>query len=256
MISSNNADSTTMSSSDSASLDLNVRMDVKQQLENNCKRIRKRYASFVSGICKHLVKKEVTVGELRTFLGRLPALEDRKDFKSLFREADTINAMFDLIGDKFASFLHYDIFQSILDEYCTESEKCSEALKYSKHIKDYINQHSIQDFMQISPTLKKYTNDSTKLHLKIDIEKSCKIAEVVDFERTIADILEIRQSMLQLHRIDDGCVTLTFLIPSVVAENILKLTKKQIKKLQCLSVLWLECGIYKIDLKEQGWLLG
>ena len=232
-------------------------MDLKQQLQNNCDKIRKRYASFVSDICKLLIYKKVSIEELQTFLSRLPALEDSDDFKSLSREAVTIHAMIDLIGDKFASFLYYDIFQSILDKYCSDAEKCSDVLKYSVHLKDYINQHSIEEFILINPTLKKFISDSKEVHLKIDIKKTSKIAEVVEFERTIANILDIKQSMLHLYKIEDGCIILTFHIPTAVAEKVFNagLTEKQIKRLQHSPVLWLKCGDYKINPTEheQGW---
>ena len=241
---------------ESVSLDPRVRMDL-EQLQNSCDQVRKRYASFVSRICEHLNNKKVAVAELRTFLSRLPALEDSDDFKSLSRGADTINAMIDLIGDKFASFLYYDIFQSILDEYCSDAEKCSDVLKYSVHLKDYINRHNIEEFILINPTLKKFISDSKEVCLKIDIKKTSKIAEVVEFERTIANILDIKQSMLHLYKIEDGCIILTFHIPTAIAENIFDtgLTERQIKRLQHSSVLWLKCGIYDINFK-QGWYTG
>lgn len=214
-------------------------MDLEKQLQNNYDRIRNRYDSFVSSICEHLINKRVPVGELRTFLGRLPALEGNEDFKALLKKANMINAVIDLIGDKFPSFLQYSIFQSILDEYCSDAEKCCDVLKYSEYLNAFIDQHTVHNFMLMNPTLVKLTTDSEKLHLKkIDIVKTTKVAKAVVFERFIADTLYIRQSMLNLYKIEyiNGYVTLTYLIPKAVAKKFFfadaKLNQKQIEKLQ------------------------
>ena len=238
----------------SGSIHPDVLMDLRHQLQLNCDQIRERYASFVSRLCRHLNRKKVPVHELRTYLCRLPELEDNKEFLSC--EPDTINGIIDLIGNRFASFLHYGIFQSILNEYCSDEEKNCDVMKYSEHLKDYIKKHNIKEFLDINPILMKLTKNSKKLCLKIDIEKTTKIAEVMDFERTIARILEIRPSSVKLFKIENGCVILTFLIPDVIADNIFSATKtrlsrKQIEMFQRSSVRWLECDGYHFEIQSQ-----
>ena len=65
-------------------------------------------------------------------------------------------------------------------------------------------------------------------------------------KRAIAKILNINSVAFKLCDIKDGCVQATFLIPTTVAEIVFNelnfLSKEQVKQLQDLAVLRLECN--------------
>lgn len=224
-----------------------VREDVEQQLELDLEAIQQRYALFVSSLCRSVIQKGITVQDLCLYLMNLPALEcnydDKKHkllsgVKAKLQETTTIHGIFTLLSLECASFLNYGVFQSILDDH--DIVQNSDALRYSKHLKDYLDMHKISEFLEINPRLEKFTNDaSKKLILKFNIALSSRVTRVLDLKRTIAKILRLLPSALQLVGIEEGCLIVTFLIPSFASD----FTPEQIREFQALSsVLWLKCG--------------
>jgi hypothetical protein len=233
-------------------LDPNVRMDLEYVLQKNSDKIQEQYASYVYHLCERLKDKKITVEQLRTFLIRLPHQCGLSKIKSkLERTENTLNSIFDLIGDECASFFHYDIFQSIQKEYCTAEDCENPKMKYSKHFKDYVSLHKITEFFKINPKLKtKYTTDeSRELTFKIEnIDMSDKLGKIVNVRKAIAAILDTIPSALRLINIEEGCILVTFLIPTALAEVVYRTSAHQREQLRSLSVLRLRCGDYLLDL--------
>lgn len=97
---------------------------LKQQLEISRKHIMTRYASFVSCLCDSIEEAGVTVPRLRTFILNLPAFKEHHGELKVFGEIDCeikkackINDIFDVLSSKYASYLNYEIFQSILEKF-------------------------------------------------------------------------------------------------------------------------------------------
>ena len=80
-------------------MDPTMHMDLEFQLKNMSDAIQRRYALFVSCLCDCVKDThKVTVENLRTFLLRLPALENDEEHSLLFpmvkkelKKANTIN---------------------------------------------------------------------------------------------------------------------------------------------------------------------
>ena len=237
-----------------------VRLDLEHQLECNLKKIEDQYADYVTCICESLETKCITTKKLSSYLLRLPALKlpvdtDNQQHKLLdglrteLRKAETI----DEIVDRHSSFLDCGIFQKIVKHYSinkNQTDENNEILKYPEHLKDYIEKHKLSEFMKINPELSKLTNDSEELTLKFEIDLlEYRLANLVQLKRTIAKILEVQPSTLRLLHIEEGCVVITFLVPSSVAHFIFPsgkvLTAQQMKRFRDLSALWLKCcGCY------------
>lgn len=231
-------------------------MDLEHQLQCNFNEIHERYASFVYCLCECLKQKEITVKQLRTFILRLPPQCGLSGIKARLEAADSLNAIFDLIGDECASFFHYDIFQSMKKEFCTASDCENPKLMYSEHFKKYVELHKISKFLCINSNLKtKYTDASKELTFKIDNIRMCdKLGKIVALRQAIATILNVKPSALRLVGIEEGCMVVTFLTPTAVAEciffaygNMLKISEKQKQDFQSLSVLWLKYGSFEFD---------
>ena len=243
--------------SNKPSMDPAVCKDLQYILRLKRKKIIEQYACYVSRICECVNEKHITVNELRTFVYRLPAFTSDCDeidcllsgIKDELEGKNSINKIFDLIGDKCASFLNYTIYQAILDKYCRDIE-CEE-FKYPDKLKAYIDEHSIEDLFKANPQLKKCSSivkSKELLQLKIDVKPTSKAARVFDLQNALCEILHLAPSALELFSIEEGCVIVTFLIPASVAEKIflptMKLTEKQEETLKAFSVLWIKCGSY------------
>ena len=246
-------------------LDPKVHKDLEHQLKLEQKWVKNRYASFVSCLCNCLEVKRVKVVDLRTFILCLPTfkhdpmkkLEDPlSDVKDKLQGADTINKIIDLlIGHNCVSFVHYDIFESILENFCSDIKH--EKLNYAECLKCYVKKLKISELAMIIPEMKGTEIDTSKtLSLKVDTSLNSEFTTIVELESFVAEILGIMPSQLQLLTIDKGCVIVTFLLPAVITviDQFKTLTDKQRKVLESLSVLWLKYyhGTYTLDFRHKG----
>ena len=235
---------------------------LKRRLLRYLDQIQNHYASYVSHICESIKKKPgVTVETLSTYLLLLPAFkyrEDREQHKLLsgmrkkLEKVNSINKIFDLIGEECASFLNYNIFKSIADHYGIV-EEC-EALRYPEHLEYYLKQHTLSEFATVIPPLE-HSGDSSKqdLTFKFDIELTERVATIYDLKIHIANILDLEY--LELLDIKEGCVIVTFLVPAHVAEVIMsrEFTPKQIQQFRDLKVMWIESvGKHLLELKHSS----
>ncbi len=234
-----------------------VRMDLEFILEKNLKKIIKSYGFYVDCLRTTIKEKGVSPEDLRSYLLSVSATSTTckgqkltllSDKKQELEKCDTINAIFDLLTTQCASFLNYEIFQSILENYNISEDP--ERLKYSEHLIEYAKKHKISEFAKVNPLLKA-KNGSKELIMKFDIETTCRLAKVTELKMIIAEIMDLSPSTLEIVDIEDGCVVVTFLIPASVADAIFTpntvFTSQQKDKLRAASVLWLKCNGHTFD---------
>ena len=247
--------------------DEKINLDLQHQLRNNWKKIGKQYASYTLCICTSLQEKGISTKNLTTFLLKIPALKNASDeeqyrlltgLRMELREAADINDIIDLLDERCASVLDYDIFQSIVDEFKLDhnnTDENKEKLNYPKHLKEFIEKHKLSEFIKINPELSRYTSNSEEVCLTFDINLSkYRLKNVAELKSTIADILKIQPSSLRLFRIEDGCVKMTFLLPSSVAHYIFPSDKKfsgeQIRGFLALKTQWLTCCNFSFNFRQ------
>ena len=239
-------------------LDPDTLRDLRRQLKRNYKEIIFRYASFGDSLCEAVTATGITLKRFRHFLlGLSPYVDDYGDeqprlldhVKAEIKEADSISGIFEVLTTECCSFIDVDIFHLIMKKYKIDINS-DEDLQYSEHLKSYLMNHKISEFIMINPKLDRFEN-SDKLVLKFNTDLSSSITKVLDLKSAIADILRLKSSgALQLLSIKEGCVVVTFSILSTVAEKMFTrrgLTSKQEADIRALSVLWLECGDYKLE---------
>ena len=201
-------------------------------------------------------EKGVTAERLSIFLLNLRAFTDDKypvpilsGMRAEIRNAGSVIKIFDILSSKYASFLDYNIFQSILKKY--GDEKC---LEYPKHLEDFVKKHKIVEFVKINPKLKKLSNTSKKLNIKLSIKKTQSLDSIKRVKEAVASILNLDPSTLRLLSIKKGCVQVTLLIPATIADLLFtrdtKLSADQQQRFREASVLWLECKGIRFDFKE------
>ncbi len=238
-------------------LDLDTQRDLRRQLKYNRRHIRNRYASFVVSLCNAVIGTNVSLKDFRLYLLGLPAFENDHegeqpilldDVKTKIENADSIHRIFEVLTTDCCSFLNIDIFESIMDKYKINTDS-DEYFKYSGHLKAYLKNHEISEFIMINPKLESFTKDSEILTLKFNVALPNEITKVLDLKDAIAGILGVKSCALRLVSIKKGCVVVAFLIPATVANYIFAsgLTAKQEADIQAQSVLWLECGDYKLE---------
>ena len=198
--------------------------DLQMQLRRGLQKITTKYTAYVGCIRELLKAKRVLLKDLRSDLLTLSAFNHKEnkllalaDHKYELEKATDFNDVFDLLSTHYASFLNYDIFGLILQKY--KLYDCNlEDLNYPDHLKAYLERHKISEFIKINPRLKKYEGSSKELTLKMDLETTRNLTHLMNIKAEIANIFDLNSAALQLVDITEGCVLVTFLIPSCIAE--------------------------------------
>ena len=221
-----------------SALDPNVHIDLRYQLTTYRDTITTQFASYVSEVYGRIEAKQIGLNKIKQFL------ENKLD--SDLDEANSLHDIFRLIrkrGKASFNFLNYRIYESLRDKFIPEER--DEAFNYPDYLKDYANKHRLSEFLEINPGLKEIdvTTSNKTLHIKFDIQASDKLINVLELQQSLAPLLEVKPSALQILNIEQGCVIVTFLIPAHVAkvafQHVREFTPEQLLKL---SVKWIELG--------------
>ena len=226
-------------------------MDLKHQLKINLQEIMKHYASYVRCVRMSLVKIGVSARDLTDFLLTLSAFEHKEGDPKLtlfygmrkkLKDVDKIEDIFRILTEEYASFLNYEVFESIIDEF--EVDNTQKKLKYPEHLVAYIYKHKINEFCEINPLLKNLKDSSKELILKFDVKLTDTLGSLKERTEAVAKLLELRPSALRLLSIEEGCVLVTTLIPAHIADFLFIRQKifpvEKEKEFRTLSLLWLK----------------
>ena len=248
---------TNASSSEASCISEEIRENLEFIIEEYRSDIVKKYAAYVKCI-RLTIEKKVSVDELRSYLLTLEALKSSSVQCKLFagakqelEKASTIHRIFDIVTLNFASFLDFGVYQCIADHYGIKGEE----LNYSEHLKEYVKKHKISELAMLQiPKFCPSTDDTKTISIKIDIEEICESTRITNLKKVIAKVLKVMPYTIRLQSIKEGCVTVTFCIPTPVADIIFTrgktFTPLEEEELCSLSVLWLECNGCKFYFKE------
>ena len=242
-----------------SSLDHDTFNDLKIKLDLERKDIILKYSTYINVIYQSLEAKGVSAKKLSFNLLKLTAFDhnqvEQKEALLSTHQADLENAadlidIFNLLSKRYASFLNYEIFEIIADEY--KLDEGQEAFKYPQHLKTYIDKLKISEFLLVNPQLEKIVPPNSKiLFLKIDSDSTARLSKLVDIKIRLAKILDIKSAALQLVDINEGCVEASFSIPTPVAEiifnSLLVFNGEQVEQFQALQILSLRCNDYEFD---------
>ena len=229
-----------------------VDSDVAQKLRRDHKSIGFKYASYVRCIRKLLQEKQVSTKDLYSFLQSLPFEYDQSVAEGL-RQAKTPEDIF-ITLQSYYSFWDYEIFQSLIEEY--NLDKRNKTLQYPKHFKSYTQKLKVSEFIAINPSLAKHeakSKDSTKLNLKFDIDIiQCSLDRVNELKEVVANAMDVKASTLRLLSIQEGCMDVSFLVPSPIADSLdWKQISERSKELRDAGVLSITCNDKTLVFKEE-----
>ena len=227
---------------------------VQQLLRCNREKILKQYSEYVIYIRDSVMKKEVSVKTLVKYLLLLPGLkyhDDKDEHKALngkrekLEQAEDIEDIFIVLDRECASFLNYEIFESIATRFKVNDD--CDHLKYPEYLKDFVKKHTILQLAKIIPELEsKYDSSKRNVTFKFDIEKTERFSKVTDLKFCIAKILGVNVLCFELVDVNVGSVIVTFLLPAHIADAIFShdqvFTLKQVEELRALKIIWLKYG--------------
>ena len=112
--------------------------------------------------------------------------------------------------------------------------------KYKEDFEHYIKRRVFECPTEIGPT---HTPNNKELRVKVESDYS-KLVELKQFQCRLSLILEVSVHVLRISSIKEGCIQLTFFIPSFVQEAIFPLSAEQKVALKELGIIQLSCGDY------------
>ena len=237
------------------------RDSLKQQLRANLMMICKAYSDYTDCVAVSLHKKNVNVHRLKSFSLNLYVGNDEHNLMPLSSKRgaeDKINQFDNVYGVisalcKFTSFLNFNVFEQLINKF--EIDKTQEELKYPEKLRQYVEKHTVSEFMEIHPVLNQYTDDTKKLVIILDVKQiTVSVCEVLDIGQALAHIMKLDQCQLLIHNIGGGSVTVTFLIPTFIADYMFSgqkeciFSQEQIEELRKISIKMLKCNCYEFDL--------
>ena len=213
-----------------------------------------QYSEYVIYIRNSVIKKNVSVQSLVNYLLLLPGLKydfNKDEHNALNGKRDkliqkeSIEEIFVLLDQELASFLNYEIFKSIAEEF--EVNDDCDHLKYPEYLKAYVKNHTISELAEIIPKLEeKYDLSKRDVTCAIDIEKTERFSKVSDLKYCIAEILGVDALCLEIVDVNVGSVVVKFLLPAHIADSIFShdqvFTPKQVEELRALKIIWLKYG--------------
>ena len=229
---------------------------LKSRLRVESQEIMFRFQQLLSRVYESLCKRKVPVGKLVTHLLSLGALDPvYKDaqkplFQTFFQElqnATSIEGVLWVIRDYF-SFFNYHVIEHIVCKLGTVQDKV-ELQNYKKEF----HQYSKRRIYECPPVYGPRSNtDHADLVVKADsVYEKFTVEEVENLEYRLTRIFNVSpQSVLRLCKLEEGCVQLTFQVPSFVQQEIFPLSREQEKDLAAMGVTKLTCGEYKFPVKS------
>ena len=158
------------------------------------------------------------------------------------QEAKSINTIFSTIKHYF-SFFNYKIIEHILVVFGTNDDQ-EEVQKYKETLERYCKRR----VFECPPHI--YGSRSESGHACLVVKKDAvlnhfSMNQLGVFHYKLCRILQVTEHTLQLLSVEEGCLQLTFQIPSFLQHLIFPLSEDQEKSLKVEGVLRLMCGDFQ-----------
>ena len=224
--------------------------ELRGRLRSESQEIMIQFQKLVSATIKSFQERCVPLDDLVSYVMSLkafdPVFTESKVpvFYHRFEElkaAGTITGIFMVLNNHF-SFFNYHILEEIIEELGTEEDK--ERLKtYKEHFNKYAKRRIFECPSEFGPVSDVGYAD---IIVKLGVEhEKFTVAEIDLFCHKLSEIVHISsQGVLCLCRVEQGCIQLTFQVPSFVQQKIFPLSREQEMALEEEGVIKLKCGKY------------
>ena len=127
----------------------------------------------------------------------------------------------------YLTYFNYELIEVIARVHGADKDK-QNMQQYHNDFSEYCKKMPCVEFHE-----KCNESKQTKLNFKLDYDRNVlKLGDVKTIQRRIAKILNVKASVLCLHCIEDGCMSLTFLVPTFFVDCLLDLITNNMLVLQ------------------------
>ena len=161
-----------------------------------------------------------------------------QSYEYVLENIDNVESVKDVIEEN-STFFDYRPVEYMIEIVGMEKDK-RQLETYKEDFEHYIKRRVFECPTKIGPT---HAPNNKELHVKVEFDYS-KLVKLKQFQCRLSLILEVSVHVLRISSIKEGCIQLTFLIPSFVQEAIFPLSAEQEVTLKELGIIQLSCGDY------------
>ena len=219
---------------------------LKQRLYSESVNIMYKFQKLFSATIKSLKERKVTVKDLLNHIGCLvaiePVYEDSK-LGQLRRELPNVETIDDVMAivREYSSFFNYQILQNVIDHLGGEEDRKNLAT-YLQEFAEYAKRKVYECPCEVGQI-----SEAGRSNILVTLDKSydnCTVSSLKNFERELAEILNVSSDVVVLCRIAPGSLQLIFQIPLSIQKTIFPLSSEQEVALTKLGVAQLSTGEY------------
>ena len=235
---------------DTSGLNREQQQELEERLQFESQDIMMQFQKLVSATVKSLIRRKVPLDELVLHVMTLgafdpvfkepqvPLLQHRLE---KLKTANTISKIFLVLNDYF-SFFNYEIVEHIIIELGTDEDK-ENLHSYQQKFDQYVERRIYECGLHLGPESE---TDKPNIIVKLDEQYgNYRVAKIKRFCHKLSETLHLSEGVLRLCRVQEGCVQLTFQVPSFVQQEIFPLSREQEKALEAEGVVRLTCGEYQ-----------
>ena len=228
---------------------------LRSRLRVESQEIMFKFQQLFSRVYESLRERNISVDRIATHLLSLgvydPVSKDSpkpllKTFSKELWNAESIEEVLYIIRDYF-SFFNYHVIEHIVNGLGTDQDRV-ELQNYKKAFHQYSKRRIFECPLVYGPMS---NADHTELVLKVDSAyEQFTLEELENFEYRLTKVFQVSPlSVLRLCRVEEGCLQLTFQVPSFVQQEIFPLSSEQADALAAEGVIRLTCGDYQFVAK-------
>ena len=220
---------------------------LEQRLTMESENIQLRFHTLCNKFFDSLDAQNVPLKKLIRLLKGFKALKGINSPKSasviqsyeyILENITDVEEVKDLIQD-YSTFFDFRPVEYMIENVGLENDR-QQLEKYKEDFECYIKRRMFECPCKVGPS---NAPNSTELCVKLESYYD-KLVELKQFQCCLSLILKVSIHTLRLSSVKDGCIQLTFLIPSFIQEAIFPLSAEQEKVMKELGIIELWCGNY------------
>ena len=208
-------------------LSQNEKADLEQQLRSDAKSIKIRFSNFTTAIQDSL-ENRISLKEIKDSILSMQAFTnhigipvlDLQD-SQIIVSAETLPRLFTIL-QKYISFFNYEVIEQLIFQYGTHDDK--------SQLQDYhtaLNTFCQRNVYEIPPSTYSNPRPEAKEFVIKYKEHVAILQDVRSVKESVAKVLNLNCTALQLHTIQKGCVELHFFISFAVADHLFPISSSQ-----------------------------
>ena len=234
--------------------------------------IQGKFSMLVTKSLRRLQKRKINVKDVQMFLVTMyssPNSRDGSEVITVIESAKTLDAIFRALGKcGLWDYFNYYLLQNIIEEFASDDDELNHMIKkYQKDLTGYVlalriqtyldtyldaNEHSTatsdsedsaDEIITLSPQQKRELFKKLTVKVKANVTDHS-LGYVNDLWQSLTTQFALPQPAMILHKVAEGCIGITLLIPANLVEHVTRMAQKT-------SNMFAEKHILRVMLEEQ-----